>query len=109
MSVVIAQRPTVHGLNPKLLNCTTAPTAPTRKRYELIRRYIEVMEVQGGGQYQQSHSGEPKSPERSKAKLQLPVSCDPPGPANPPKQLVWIVSYYPIHLPLVSRYEMLFH
>lgn len=26
------------------------------------------------------------------SKLQLPASCDPPGPSNPPKQLVWIVS-----------------
>ena len=26
-------------------------------------------------------------------KLQLPMSCDPPGPNNPPKRLVWIVSY----------------
>src|SRR5438270_745908 len=25
-------------------------------------------------------------------KLQLPMSCDPPGPTNPPKRLVWIVS-----------------
>lgn len=25
-------------------------------------------------------------------KLQLPLSCDPPGLHNPPKQLVWIVS-----------------
>ncbi|KAI9756983.1 MAG: hypothetical protein M4579_003641 [Chaenotheca gracillima] len=25
------------------------------------------------------------------AKLQLPVSCEPPGPSNPPRQLVWIV------------------
>lgn len=25
-------------------------------------------------------------------KLQLPLSCDPAGPHNPPKQLVWIVS-----------------
>lgn len=24
-------------------------------------------------------------------KLQLPLSCDPPGPSNPPKQLVWVV------------------
>lgn len=28
----------------------------------------------------------------SKTKLQLPLSCDPPGLSNPPKQLVWIVS-----------------
>jgi hypothetical protein len=28
----------------------------------------------------------------SKGKLQLPLSCDPPGPGNPVKQLVWIVS-----------------
>lgn len=27
----------------------------------------------------------------AKSKLQLPLSCDPPGPANPVKQLVWIV------------------
>jgi len=26
------------------------------------------------------------------SKLQLPLSCDPPGPGNPTKQLVWIVS-----------------
>lgn len=32
------------------------------------------------------------SPESSKPKLQLPPSCDPPGPGNPAKQLVWIVS-----------------
>lgn len=25
-------------------------------------------------------------------KVELPSSCDPPGPNNPPKQLVWIVS-----------------
>jgi hypothetical protein len=25
-------------------------------------------------------------------KLQLPPSCDPPGPGNPVKQMVWIVS-----------------
>lgn len=23
----------------------------------------------------------------------LPASCDPPGPNNPPKQLVWVVSF----------------
>lgn len=28
----------------------------------------------------------------TKSKLQLPMSCDPPGPGNPAKQLVWIVS-----------------
>ncbi|KAL9035617.1 MAG: hypothetical protein Q9214_006496, partial [Letrouitia sp. 1 TL-2023] len=27
----------------------------------------------------------------SDSKLQLPVSCDPPGPQNPPKQLVWVI------------------
>lgn len=25
-------------------------------------------------------------------RVELPSSCDPPGPANPPKELVWIVS-----------------
>ncbi|KAL8677927.1 MAG: hypothetical protein Q9186_005679 [Xanthomendoza sp. 1 TL-2023] len=25
------------------------------------------------------------------SKLQLPASCDPPGPQNPPKQLVWVI------------------
>jgi hypothetical protein len=29
------------------------------------------------------------------SKLQLPMSCDPPGPGNPAKQLVWIVSDRP--------------
>jgi hypothetical protein len=33
--------------------------------------------------------------ESSKPKLQLPVSCDPPGPSNPAKQMVWIVSLHP--------------
>lgn len=27
--------------------------------------------------------------------VELPASCDPPGPNNPPKQLVWIVSLFP--------------
>lgn len=32
------------------------------------------------------------SPEsKPPSKLQLPMSCDPPGPGNPAKQLVWIV------------------
>lgn len=40
------------------------------------------------------------SPESAqKAKLQLPMSCDPPGPNNPPKQLVWIVS---LHFSLIA-------
>lgn len=30
----------------------------------------------------------------TKSKLQLPLSCDPPGPGNPAKQLVWIVSLF---------------
>ena len=34
-------------------------------------------------------------------KLQLPMSCDPPGPTNPLKQLVWIVSEK--HLLLLTR------
>lgn len=29
-----------------------------------------------------------------KLKLQLPLSCDPPGPGNPAKQMVWIVSVF---------------
>jgi hypothetical protein len=29
---------------------------------------------------------------RHELKVELPSSCDPPGPNNPPKQLVWIVS-----------------
>lgn len=28
---------------------------------------------------------------RPDTKLQLPASCDPPGPQNPPEQLVWVV------------------
>ena len=38
-------------------------------------------------------NGDVMSPESSvKPKLQLPMSCDPPGPGNPAKQMVWIVS-----------------
>lgn len=33
----------------------------------------------------------PTDSSTSKAKLSLPLSCDPPGPGNPAKQLVWIV------------------
>lgn len=36
-----------------------------------------------------------------KTKLQLPLSCDPPGSNNPPKQLVWIVSRILVDVPLV--------
>jgi hypothetical protein len=47
------------------------------------------METQDGGQ--PIANGEAMSPDSSKTKLQLPPSVDPPGPANPAKQLVWIV------------------
>jgi hypothetical protein len=32
------------------------------------------------------------APKSASMKPTLPVSCDPPGPANPPVPLVWIVS-----------------
>jgi hypothetical protein len=51
------------------------------------------MDAQDGAQFEQSqNNGEAMSPDSTKSKLQLPLSCDPPGPANPAKQLVWIVS-----------------
>jgi hypothetical protein len=52
-----------------------------------------------GGQAVENGDGEikPMSPESSKAKLQLPMSVDPPGPSNPPKQLVWIVGSLHLH------------
>jgi len=53
----------------------------------------EVMEAPDGAQYEASQNGDGSSPESSKAKLQLPISVDPPGPGNPVKQLVWIVSH----------------
>ena len=34
----------------------------------------------------------PSPDSKPPSKLQLPMSCDPPGPGNPAKQLVWIVS-----------------
>lgn len=37
-------------------------------------------------------SGSPSSVSWN-SKLQLPLSCDPPGPQNPAKQRVWVVSY----------------
>ena len=36
-------------------------------------------------------SGSPSSVSWN-SKLQLPLSCDPPGPQNPAKQRVWVVS-----------------
>jgi len=51
------------------------------------------MDTQDGGQYEQrQHHSKDHLPEGIKSKLQLPLSCDPPGPANPAKRLVWIVS-----------------
>jgi hypothetical protein len=38
----------------------------------------------------------------AKSKLQLPMSCDPPGPSNPVKQLVWIVRTSRSFLSLLS-------
>jgi len=58
-----------------------------------MRLYDQVMEVQHAVSKEQNYDGDTmSSPENSKGKLQLPLSCDPPGPSNPPKQLVWIVS-----------------
>lgn len=54
------------------------------------------MEAQDGGHFEGTQNGDTMSPDSIKTKLQLPMSCDPPGPGNPPKQLVWIVSYLPI-------------
>jgi hypothetical protein len=51
------------------------------------------MEGHNGGHFEQTQNGDAMSPESNKTKLQLPMSCDPPGPGNPQKQLVWIVSY----------------
>ena len=52
-----------------------------------------------GGHAVENGDGEMKamSPESSKAKLQLPLSVDPPGPSNPQKQLVWIVGSLHFH------------
>jgi hypothetical protein len=62
---------------------------------------VKVMDPQDAAQFEQCHNnGEAMSPESSKSKLQLPLSCDPPGPANPAKQLVWIVSG--LYTPLCS-------
>ncbi len=45
-------------------------------------------------------------------KLHLPMSCDPPGPNNPPKQLVWIVSgrfHCIITVPSIFQINLLHH
>ena len=57
------------------------------------------MDVQNGAgepfEHLQNGTGDAMSPDSSaKPKLQLPVSCDPPSPGNPAKQMVWIVSTY---------------
>ena len=52
------------------------------------------MDIQDVGGSIDQYNGDAMSPEGStgtKSKLQLPVSCDPAGQGNPPKQLVWIV------------------
>jgi hypothetical protein len=65
--------------------------------------FLQEMElldgVEGGGgggiysAFDENDDNTTMSSDSSKPlKLQLPVSCDPPGPSNPPKQLVWIVS-----------------
>ena len=48
-----------------------------------------MMDTQDGAQ---SPDGAAMSPDSGRGKLQLPLSCDPPGLGNPAKQLVWIVS-----------------
>jgi hypothetical protein len=65
--------------------------------------FLQEMELQdgvegggGGGfsAFEENDDNATMSSDSSKPlKLQLPVSCDPPGPSNPPKQLVWIVSF----------------
>jgi hypothetical protein len=42
-------------------------------------------------QLQNGEAAMPSPDSKPPSKLQLPVSCDPPGPGNPAKQLVWIV------------------
>ena len=42
-------------------------------------------------------------------RVDLPASCDPPGPANPPKQLVWIVSAFGCSFVLLPFDLLLFH
>ncbi|KAG9246380.1 hypothetical protein BJ878DRAFT_417150 [Calycina marina] len=49
------------------------------------------MEVPDGVYLEIPVDGEGLSPDSSKRKLQLPIGVDPPGPGNPPKQLVWII------------------
>ena len=50
------------------------------------------MDFQDEDHFSLDHNEPAMSPDSSKPKLQLPLSCDPPGPSNGPKQLVWIVS-----------------
>lgn len=63
-------------------------------------------------------NGDSKQPESSKATakfplkdLQLPLSCHPPGPTNPAKRLVWIVSlqFLPSSLKLQSYIQVNLH
>jgi hypothetical protein len=68
------------------------------------------MEFQDGAGEENVKIADTSSPNESgssKGKLQLPLSCDPPGPANPAKPLVWIVSlielFHSSFLVLVSR------
>jgi len=65
------------------------------------------MEAQDGGYQDQSQNGDDSSPGSHKSRLQLPMSCDPPGPGNPAKQLVWIVSSPKAAKPMMSPERML--
>lgn len=52
------------------------------------------MEAADDGGQNGDAQGRGMSPDTHKTKLQLPMSCDPPGLGNPAKQLVWIVSIH---------------
>jgi len=46
---------------------------------------------QNGESKKREETMSPGSPTSGRPKLQLPMSVDPPGLNNPPKQLVWVV------------------
>ena len=52
--------------------------------------FCRGMDRAGDQQDHRDHSSPLSEPQQSK--LQLPATTDPPGPQNPPKQLVWVVS-----------------
>jgi hypothetical protein len=53
-----------------------------------------------------NETGKSSSSGKKTQKPSLPASCDPPGPGNPPQQMVWVVSRPGTHVTSVFGVEI---